>query len=137
MNSFLYLHTTDLPASRRFYTELIGLDEIYHSEADGTVGYRVGTVQLTVATGRDATAPQGWAHQPGWHGGTEAVPSWGFELDGQRFDTAVRALLADGAPTWRPTPEWVGYWSFPVRDPMGNTVEVTTPNRDGWPGGRA
>lgn len=25
------------------------------------------------------------------------------------------------------------YWSFPVRDPMGNTVELSTTDRNAWP----
>lgn len=38
----------------------------------------------------------------------------------------------DTSPTWSSEPVWVGYWSFPVLDPMGNTVEVSAVSRQAW-----
>ena len=52
----------------------------------------------------------------------------------------VELLKKSGAPTWSAKPMWQqdNYWCFPVRDPMGNTVEVFTipeekPADTGWP----
>jgi hypothetical protein len=45
-------------------------------------------------------------------------------LAGDREHSAVdRVAVANGLP----------HWSFPVKDPMGNTVEITTPQRNAWP----
>ncbi|MEZ5378187.1 MAG: VOC family protein [Acidimicrobiales bacterium] len=135
MKSFLYLHCNDLPAARHFYSALIGLEEVYHSDEPQAVGYRVGSLQLTMVDADVVQLRQGWSSQLGWAGGVEPLPSWGFELEGRAFVEAVEALLAEGVPVWRDQPSWVGYWSFPVRDPMGNTVELSTPDRDSWPAG--
>jgi catechol 2,3-dioxygenase-like lactoylglutathione lyase family enzyme len=132
--AFLYVHCSDLAAARRFYTNLLGLSEVYFSAADGTVGYRVGTLQISVAAHPDlSTHVDGWSRQLGWEGGASTAPSWGVEMDRRGFHRAVRAILGAGDVQTRfPEPQWVGYWSFPVRDPMGNTVEVSTPKSDSW-----
>ena len=47
------------------------------------------------------------------------------------FHRAVRAILgAADVQTRLPQSQWVEYWSFPVRDPMGNTL--STPKSDAW-----
>lgn len=48
------------------------------------------------------------------------------------FGRVVVSLLASPSPSRNALPEWVGYWSFPVQDPMGNTVEISTPDRAAW-----
>lgn len=134
MAAFLYLHCTDLGDARRFYTEVVGLSEIFVSIEDGVVGYCVGDLQITIEERPVAEPPaSGWARQLGWDGGTSTVPSWGIELDAPSFVRAVDAATTAGTPRHRAEPKWVGYWSFPVRDPMGNTVELSTTDRDAWP----
>lgn len=130
MRSFLYLHTADVAAARNFYSELLGLDEIV--AADEVVGYRIGTLQLTIAKHENPPAVEGWSHQLGWKGGTSAVPSWGVEIADEAFGSVVQRLQAATAPSWSDEPAWVGCWSFPVSDPMGNTVEVSAVGREAW-----
>ena len=89
-------------------------------------------MQLTVTTHERPAHVDTWAAQLGWVGGTGAEPSWGFELDADEFARAVHAAVAAGCDTHTGDPEWVGYWSFPIRDPMGNTIEQSTPDRDAW-----
>jgi hypothetical protein len=123
---FLYLHCIELAPMRRFYRDLVGLDEVYFSEEEATAGYRVGTLELSISEHAAAQTHSGWARQLGWQGGESAGTSWGFELVSSRFDAAVERLVAAGVPTRHATPVWVGYRSFPVLDPMGNTVELSS-----------
>jgi hypothetical protein len=60
-------------------------------------------------------------------------PVLGFECAPADFCRAVQAARVAKANTFHSEPQWVGYWSFPVKDAMGNTVEITTPQRDAWP----
>lgn len=133
MKSFLYLHCSDLPAARHFYSNLVGLTEIYFSAEEESVGYQVGSLQLTIGRHEQARELTGWASQLGWSGGTSANPSWGFHLEAEEFRRAVARLTEDGVDARNQEPDWVGCWSFPVRDPMGNTVEVTTTDQGAWP----
>ena len=66
--------------------------------------------------------------QPGWpDGGNAAVISWSVEPDHDDFVDAIGGVRRLGGPILHPEPSWVGYWSFPTKDPMGNTVELTYP----------
>ena len=130
---FLYLHATDLDAMRRFYGTIVGLEEIFWSPGPkGAIGYRHGSVQFTVLAHDSAKQGKGWARQPGWSGGTEPTPSWSFELGADAFRTAIARARAAGWPAREPAPEWRGYWGWVLLDPMGNTVEITCPDRRAW-----
>ena len=133
MKTFLYLHCSDLELARSFYSGVLGLTEIYFSAVEGTIGYHVGALQITVATHADAAHVDGWAKQLGWEGGSTPMPSWGVEYAPSGFRRAVEAARDGGVEALHPEPLWVGYWSFPVRDPMGYTVEISTPEREAWP----
>ncbi len=135
MNSFLYLHCTDLDEARRFYRDGLGLAEIYFSADDRTAGYRVGSLQVTVEETSDVLPVDAWSKQLGWSGGSSPAPSWGFELDASEFARVVTRLIEQGTVVWQSEPDWVGYWSFPVKDPMDNTVEITSPDEAAWVAG--
>lgn len=92
MKTFLYLHCLDLEPMRRFYSNVLGLDEIFHSTDEGAVGYQIGTLQLTIAVHNDVEPVDGWATQLGWKGGSTAAPSLGVELDSDSFRRAVQAV---------------------------------------------
>ena len=126
---FVYFGCTDLPAMRRFYSDLIGLNEIYHAEGvDGSIAYDCDGFQFTIlATESASEANGGWSRQPGWNGGTRARASWSVVCSVVTFPAAVRRLLDAGVPTYYEEPKWHGYWGFPVMDPMGNTVELSLP----------
>lgn len=131
MRSFLYLHAVDLSAARDFYSGLIGLEEIAASE--DVVGYMVGELQITIAQHDDAGGTTGpWASQLGWRGGTTASASWGFEVADDAFVGVVSRLQSASSRCWADEPAWVGYWSYPVTDPMGNTVEISASSNDAW-----
>ena len=120
-------------SSRRFYSDLLGLDQI--RDEVGDIAYVVGgTVQFSIGYDPDATAANEWAFQPGWVFGLGIEPSprrtpasWSIPLSPESFLRAVARLQAVGIAALRPEPFWVGYWSYVVKDPMGQTVELTDP----------
>jgi hypothetical protein len=119
---------------RHFYSELLDLNEIYHAEGpEGSVAYDCDGLQFTIMVNPDAQlAGTGWAWQPGWQEGTSTAMSWSVVLDEARFAPAVQRLITANVPCYHEKPAWKYYWSFPVKDPMGNTVEVVWP-LDGEP----
>ena len=124
----VYVTARDLAAMRVFYTELLGLDEIHHSRDERLLAYRCGGLQLTNFEAADAPiAADGWATQPGGRGNTGPAISWSVVLTEGGYRRAVEALRAASATACHDAPVWVGYLSFPVRDPMGNTVELSLP----------
>ncbi len=129
----MYLHCGDLVSARGFYFEVLGLTEIYSSADEGTVGYRVGDLQITITRHGRTVPAEGWAKQMGWDGGSSAAPSWGIEYGSSEFRCVVERARAAGVEAFHSDPAWVGYWSFPVKDPMGHTVEISAPSRDAWP----
>ena len=122
---FLYIHCRDLAEMRRFYSDLVGLGEIYAS--DEAVGYLHGSVQFTILEAADAPpGTEQWHRQPGWSGGQSPLPSWSFQVsDLQDYGDAVGRLRDESVRSFFDVPKWQGYWSFPVKDPEGNTVELT------------
>ena len=126
---FTYLFCDDLPAMKRFYGGVLGLDEVWDDGA--TLAYRIGDHQLSITVdARARPADGGFAIQPGWSGGTEPSTSWSLECDPADFRQVVAAAQEAGSRAYRTEPRWVGYWSYPLLDPMGNTVEVTCPAAD-------
>jgi len=134
IKTFLYLHCDmpDLDRARHFYSGILGLPEIFFSADEGTAGYQAGDLQITVEAHSGGTRTSGWSKQLGWSGGSTAAPSWGVELPPTAFAQAISAALASDVECWLAEPQWVGYWSFPVRDPMGNTVELSAPEQSAW-----
>ncbi|MEO1060495.1 MAG: VOC family protein [Actinomycetota bacterium] len=123
----IYLSAEDLDAMRRFYGWLLALEEIYYSAEEQLLAFDCDGLQFTIYGADVEPTAAGWATQPGWSGGTETTVSWSVELPEDDFRAAVDRLVSAGVVALHDEPLWVGYWSFPVRDPMGNTVEVTWP----------
>jgi catechol 2,3-dioxygenase-like lactoylglutathione lyase family enzyme len=126
---FVYFGCTDLAAMRHFYTELVGLRETYHADGpDGSLAYDCDGLQFTIMVTEQPTANEAdWSKQPGWGGGLGARASWSVVCSAATFPVVVRRLIDAGVSTYYEKPRWHGYWGFPVKDPMGNTVEVTLP----------
>lgn len=130
---FLYTRSNDLPASRRFYREFIGLEQIW-DEADSIAFAVDDVVQLAIDLDAEAVPLSAWSFQPGWVHGLEVEPapsyamaSWSIALAPDSFAGAVARLQDAGIEALRSEPFWVGYWSYVVRDPMGQTVELSDP----------
>lgn len=128
---FLYVHCTDLDAMRHFYTTLVGLDEIYYSDSERTVAYNCDGLQFTIREAApESRSNTSWAWQPGWEGGEDAATSWSVTTPPEDFSETVSRLRNAGVPAVHEAARWVGYWSFPVKDPMGTTVEITSVPHD-------
>jgi catechol 2,3-dioxygenase-like lactoylglutathione lyase family enzyme len=127
---FLYIHCADLETMRRFYTDLLGLTESFYAAGrGGALAYACDELQFTIFPAESAEpAPVEWHRQPGWEGGTLPGISWSIVAESREaFAASVARLVAADVPAFFETPRWLGYWSFPVKDPMGNTVELTLP----------
>ena len=123
---FTYLFCNDLVAMREFYTGVLGLKQIWQDES--SVAYDIAGHQLSITYDeRFSPAPAAFARQPGWTGGSEPRTSWSLECDADSFKTIVGRAIGAGTESFWPEARWVGYWSLPLLDPMGNTVEVTCP----------
>jgi predicted enzyme related to lactoylglutathione lyase len=124
---FLYLHCDDVASMREFYSRLVGLDEIFFEGGPEVLGYHIGDMQFTILPmSGTPEAAQDWHRQPGWAGGTATRPSWSIQLESlEAFRAAVRRIQETGSSTYHERTQWQGYWSFPVKDPMGNTAELT------------
>ena len=137
---FIYFYCQDLAAMRHFYSELIGLKETYFSEDDRpSVAYDCDGLQFTIYKSDNVSVtPNEYALQPGWLGGTKLSVSWSIPVPSGDYAKTISKLQASSVDSFSPGPKWVGYWSFPVLDPMGNTVEVVTspptePENKEWP----
>ena len=140
---FIYMSCNDLEAMRAFYSELLGMQESSYrnDEEYAWLVYNCGSFQFMVfPAGYQLPVLDDWGMQPGWAGGTLEVTSWSIEVPEASYAETVTRLSAAGLPTYADQPQWCqdSYWSFPVRDPMGNTVEVymqpaERPQSTDWP----
>lgn len=140
---WLFLPCSDLAAMRRFYSELLGMQETSFKD-EGSMNwlcYRCGTLDVVMTRHEAASERQaGWAEQPGWEGGSLAAVSWAVKLPEERFAEVVRKLASARVTAYFPQPSWQqdSYWSYPVHDPSGNTVELycepaLRPDSTQWP----
>lgn len=125
---FLYLYCNDLAVVRHFYTDLLQLEETFFAAGEA-LAYNCDHLQFTVfQTDQMLPIIKAWATQPGWEGGTQPSVSWSVEYGEEAFKLALTRLKKEAVASFHNNPKWVGYWSYPVRDPMGHTVELTCPN---------
>lgn len=129
---FNYEFCSNIPATRHFYSELVGLELVW-DEPD-SVAFVHGSVQIAFSESTDTEAPDGWALQPGWGFGQvplkespEKRSSWSIALESRQFREAVERMRGSDVETLWDEPVWVGYWSFVVKDPDGDTVELSDP----------
>ena len=141
---YLFHVCNDVAAMRRFYVELLGLQQLaFMDERDfGWLSIDAGGFESMWTRANSHVEPATtFASQPGWEGGTRQVTSWGVEIPPLKFASVYEALVAAGTPLFRPVPEWRqgSYWGLSALDPMGATVEVYAipspkPASTTWPG---
>lgn len=121
---FTYLFCNDLDRMKEFYLDVLRLKLIW--EGEETIGFKIGDHQLSIQFHPVYQPPTpAFSIQPGWQGGTEPRTSWSLECDVEDFNEIVQNVISHDVPTYFPGPTWKGYWSFPVLDPMNNTIEIT------------
>ena len=126
---FTYRFCNDLGAMKRFYGGVLQLDQIWEDES--SIAYKIGDHQLSFTL--DASLPKAeaeYAFQPGWQEGKAHTTSWSMACDKQDFLEIVEAANQQGLKSYFGAPRWVGYWSFPLLDPMNATVEITCEEQD-------
>ncbi len=123
---FIYQSCNDLPAMRRFYGELLGMQEASYKEEKWLVYQCDGFQFMIFPAGYNMLLQDGFAKQPGWEGGDMESISWSVAVPEEDFAATVQRLRELDVEAAFEDPQWQqdSYWSYPVRDPMGNTVEV-------------
>jgi catechol 2,3-dioxygenase-like lactoylglutathione lyase family enzyme len=107
-----------------FYSDILQLKLIWDDE--GSVAFMIGDHQLSIDYHEEFKSPPNkFSIQPGWEGGTEPRIGWSLEYDKENFNKVVNAILINDITKYNNKPMWKGYWSFPILDPMNNTIEIT------------
>jgi catechol 2,3-dioxygenase-like lactoylglutathione lyase family enzyme len=115
----------EIAATRRFYTDMLGLEETYFDEKQGWLTYQSGEVQLVFMRG-NASLPilKDWARQPAYKAGKIEAASWVIQVPPANFPGIVSHLKAAGVPEFQREPAQPGHLQLFARDPMGMTVEI-------------
>lgn len=127
---YLFATCVDVDKTRHFYSDLLGMKEISYmnEESFGWLCYQSDGFQLMFfrAQSPDTKPKDDWTWQPGYGGGPYEGVSWGINYPEEDFREAVRKILDENARALFEKPQWFqeSYWSFPVMDPMGNTIEL-------------
>ena len=127
------IYTRDLQRARKFYGDVIGLEEIYFSE-NNSVFFRCGDTVLLIFNPDDTIKqpfPNAKLAIPG-HGATGAGHIC-FRAPGKRLDRWKNRLIEQGVEieseiTWQN-----GARSIYFRDPAGNCLEFAQPKIWGYP----
>ena len=125
---YLFNCTSDIPGTRKFYSELIGLKETQYEEEWGYVCYQCEGFELMffARENEDPPIPTEWASQPGYPGGKLEITSWAVAIPEDEYAAVVKKLKNAGVRLFKDLPEWRqnSYWGFTTMDPNGVTVEV-------------
>jgi catechol 2,3-dioxygenase-like lactoylglutathione lyase family enzyme len=121
---FTYMFCNDLERMKWFYTEILHLNLIWDSKK--SIAFKIGEHQLSIDFNEDfdPSTPV-FAIQPGWEGGTVPRTGWSLECDKENFNEVVHSVISNDITKYYNEPKWKGYWSFPILDPMNNTIEIT------------
>lgn len=122
---FTYLFCNNLELMKEFYSEFLGLELIW--EDTRSIAYKIEDHQVSITLDKEITPfSSKFSKQPGWQGGTVSRVSWSLECDKDDFLEIVESIKEyPKVKAWNQKPIWVGYWSFPVLDPMNQTIEIT------------
>lgn len=127
---FTYMFTHDLAASKSFYADTLGLDLIW-DEAD-LIAFNIDGHQLSFQLDEDYKVEEAaFSKQLGLQGGVLPKVSGSIAYDQGKFAEVVEQLLAKDTIAFLDQPQWVGYWTFPVLDPMNQTIEITCTDEAG------
>jgi len=120
---FMYSYCNDLEATRRFYVDLLGLEHtsVNNGRECGFVEVNCGGFRLTfMLSSYPRPVETELSKLPGVEGGTAEQVLCSVEYDAEDYELVVGRLQAAGVIAGKAEADW----SYPVLDPMGNTVEV-------------
>ena len=134
---FIHNWTNDLGATRKLYTDLIGMQEVSFKDEEqwGWVAYQCEGLQymfMRLDVENKKAEITEFAFHPGHSGGTIATASFGIEIPEADFCELVEKLQQSEYKLETKIPEWRQdcYWGISVLDPAGNTVELYTTPKD-------
>lgn len=140
---FVYHVCNDVEAMRRFYVDLLGMEQsaFLDTKEFGFLALECGGLQLMwFRADEPLPVADAFACQPGWAGGTLDVSSFSTLVPEEDFTAVYERLKDAGVKMFEPVPHWRqdSYWGLSVLDPMGQTVEVYTapserPDDTVWP----
>lgn len=126
---FTYLFCNDLEKMKWFYSEVLYLELIW--DLEDSIAYKIGDHQLSITLDKSVqNLSKDFAIQPGWEGGTVPRTGWSLECDKKDFKVIIESILSLEITRYYNKPKWNGYWSFPILDPMNNTIEITCIEKD-------
>ena len=121
---FTYIFCNDLEKMKWFYSDILQLNLIWDDK--DSIAFKIGEHQLSIDYNEKFKPPSNkFSIQPGWEGGTVPRTGWSLEFEKEDFNKVVDFLLRNDITKYYNKPIWKGYWSFPVLDPMNNTIEIT------------
>lgn len=126
---FLFGFCNDLSAMRRFYSELLGLQELDYQEQYGYLTYQSeGWQFMLFKAKKEIPVLTKWTDQPGYQGGELQTSSIAVEVPEEQYPETYIQLRDARVKMFNDRPEWRmdSYWGLSVMDPMGNTMEVYT-----------
>jgi len=125
---FLFNHCNDLTATRKFYSEMVGLKEKAYSEDCGYLCYQCDGFEFMFfkSSGGGLPIETRWALQPGYPGGELETISWAIIVPEGDFRAMLKRLMEGGVRLLANKPEWRQecYWGITAMDPNGVTVEI-------------
>ena len=122
-----FVHCTDISLMRTFYSDILKLDESFYSEEYKHLVYKLSVspeITMVIMESVEAQSNTKWDNGPVFREGSGYGLSFTLRVeDMDEFRTIVEAIRGN-YDHFYPTPQWVGYWSFMVKDPMGLSIDV-------------
>jgi catechol 2,3-dioxygenase-like lactoylglutathione lyase family enzyme len=116
----------DIAAMRRFYTDLLGLDETFFSADHGWLRHRMGDFETAfMVSPEPIPVIDTWSVTPTLGEGVSYLASWLLEVEPDIYDAIFDRMQQAGIPMVQ-GPENPSVRNFFVMDPMGKTIEVYT-----------
>jgi len=82
-------------------------------------------INLVLMESKEASKLDGWSRGPVFRDGNMFDISWTLrEEDLEVYIKTVKRISSSNSPKFYKEPQWVGYWSFIVKDPMGYTLDL-------------
>ena len=130
----VYRYCNDLEAMRHFYVELLGFanTSIENGRQGGFIKVDCGGFRMTfLKSSTELPVYTQLSKLPGCQGGEIEQALCSVEYSVDAYAVVVERLRAAGVHS----PQADGEWSYPVLDPMGNTIEVYRAFGDEVPAG--
>ena len=103
--STIFKWCTDIEAMRRFYTDLLGLEETFfqHEGSQGWLTYKSQDVQIVfIQTETPLPVATEWAKQPGYAEGSLETSSWVMTVSYAEFSKIVERVQTTVYPSLTP-----------------------------------